>query len=102
MLQPAAAEAPGPTSNTSRSLAASPAAPVETSITIINSSATDSINLYWHDSSCHQQLYPTIPPQMQLTRSAYVGDVWHLVSQSTGSFIGTVSTTANQQIIVAS
>lgn len=50
----------------------------------------------------HQQHYATIPPQMQLTQSAYVGDVWHLVSQSSGSLIGTVSTTPNHQTVVVS
>jgi len=100
--EPAGAQAPGPTSNTSCSAAASAMAPVETSMTIINSSATDSIDLYWYDSSCHQELYARIPPQMQVTRNSFVGDVWHLVSQSSGSLLGTVATTtAQQQIVVA-
>jgi hypothetical protein len=71
-------------------------------MTIINSSATGPIQLYWYDPTCHQQLYATIPPQMQLTQRAYVGDVWHLVSHSSGSSLGTVATTAEHQIIVAS
>jgi hypothetical protein len=71
-------------------------------MTIINSSAKDSIQLYWYDPSCHQQLYATIPPQMQLTQGAYVGDVWHLVSQASGSLLGTVATTAEHHTIVAS
>jgi len=100
--EPAGAQAPGPTSDTSCSAAASSVAPVETSMTIINSSATGPIQLYWYDPTCHQQLYATIPPQMQLTQRAYVGDVWHLVSHSSGSSLGTVATTAEHQIIVAS
>jgi len=100
--EPAGAQAPGPTSDTSCSTAASSVAPVETPMTIINSSATDSIQLYWYDPSCHQQLYATIPPQMQLTQGAYVGDVWHLVSQASGSLLGTVATTAEHHTIVAS
>jgi hypothetical protein len=72
-----------------------------TSITIDNNSATHSIALYWYDPSCHERLYATIPPQMQLQQSAYVGDVFHLRLLSTGSFIGTVRAVTASQTIVA-
>jgi pimeloyl-ACP methyl ester carboxylesterase len=100
--EPAGAVGPGPTSDTSCSPAATPTAPMHTSITIVNSSATDSLDLYWQGPGCRSELYATIPPQMQMTQSAYVGDMWRLESSSTGVVIGTISTTAANGTVVAS
>ncbi len=99
---PAGSVAPGPASTTACSPEAAPSPPVGSSITVLNTSTTDSIDLYWEAPGCQSELYATIPAQMQLTQSAYVGDVWNLQSHSTGALLGTVSTTATHQIVIAS
>jgi hypothetical protein len=99
--QPAGAVTPGPVSDTSCSPGKTRAAPIPTSITVENNSTTDSIDLYWYDPSCREELYATIPPQMQLQQSAYAGDVWHLKSPSTGLLLGTVTAVATPQTVVA-
>jgi hypothetical protein len=91
----------GPASDMGCSPATTRTTPIRTSITVDNNSTTDSIDLYWHDPSCQEVLYATIPPQMHLTQTAYVGDVWHIRLHSGGALIGTATATAHPQTIVA-
>jgi hypothetical protein len=102
----AASRPPGARSLSSPSIttcspSAAPTIPTRTTLTFENSSAADGLDLYWYDPSCRETFYATIPPQMELTQTAYVGDVWHIRLHFNGALIGTVTASATSQTIVA-
>jgi len=99
--QPVGAAPPDATSITSCSPANMATAPAPATITFENNSATDELDLYWYDPSCRETLYATIPPQMELTQMAYIGDVWHIRLHSSGALIGTAIASATPQTITA-
>jgi pimeloyl-ACP methyl ester carboxylesterase len=99
--EPAGAVPPGSASATSCSPATAVKSPAQASVTIINSSATDTLDLYWEAPGCLSELYATIPPQMQLTQAAYIGDIWRLKDATTGAAIGTISTASPKMTVVA-
>jgi pimeloyl-ACP methyl ester carboxylesterase len=99
--QPTGAEPPGSALIRSCSPATTAVAPTLSSITFKDDSATNQLDLYWYGPTCRETLYATIPPQMELTQMAYIGDVWHIRLRTSGVLIGTAIASATPQTIVA-
>lgn len=95
--EPAGAVPPGPAADTSCSPSTATAAPVKTSITLMDDTAGP-IDLSWYDPKCAEEEYATVWPQMQLTQDTYVGQMWHL--RANGSLVGTIKAAPASQTVV--